>query len=391
MATDKNTMQKLLDDVYSIILADQKETEEKQRRGDLFNVFNILNLQTYEVRTHSAFLSELLDPKGSHGMKDGFLKLFLSSIYVFDNWVFNTSDAKVRVEESVGNINEQGTEGGRIDIIISSHNKAIIIENKIYASDQTNQLIRYSNYGKIFDDYKLLYLTLDGHEASEESCGDMTVNKDYYSISYKTEILEWLVQCQDKCRDKELVFCSLKQYCTLIKELTGQMENTENNKKLIDLLTQDDNAIKTASILDHADELYGELIEKYITQKLKQWVEEKGYELEEDEGDCWYQIFPKNWNHHCIAFQNYNNRGRYFYIGVLKVSGRQHKQMQLNVLKAGTNAEWPFGWNSCGDELDNYVKIVSGKTVKYIIDTTESIIRELADCKDKLQELKIEL
>ena len=106
MATDKNTMQKLLDDVYSIILADQKETEEKQRRGDLFNVFNILNLQTYEVRTHSAFLSELLDPKGSHGMKDGFLKLFLSSIYVFDNWVFNTSDAKVRLEESVGNINE---------------------------------------------------------------------------------------------------------------------------------------------------------------------------------------------------------------------------------------------------------------------------------------------
>lgn len=384
-------MQKLLDDVYGIVLADQKETEEKQRRGDLFNVFNILNLQTYEVRTHSAFLSELLNPQGSHGMRDGFLKLFLSSIYVFDHWSFNTIDAKVCVEESVGSISEDGTEGGRVDIIISSHNKAIIIENKIYAQDQANQLIRYANYGKMFDDYKLVYLTLDGHEASEMSCGNMTENKDYYSISYKKDILEWLELCLDSCRDKELVFYSLKQYCTLLKELTGQMENTENNKKIIDLLIQDDNAIKTAVILDNADSLYTELVEKYVSAALKKWAEGKGYGYKQDEGDCWYQIFPKDWNHHCIVFQDYNNRGRYFYIGVLRVSGKVHKQMKLTVLETGTNADWPFGWSSCADELDTYVKIVSGRTVKYIIETTESIIKELNDCKDKLREHNIEL
>ena len=131
---------------------------------------------------------------------------------------------------------------------------------------------------------------------------------------------------------------------------------------------------------------------EYIDWKTeKQWAKENSCGFKEDEGDCWYQIFPKDWYHHCIAFQNYKNRGRSFYIGVLRVSGRQHKQMKLNVLKAGTNAEWPFGWNSCADELDTYVKIVSGKTVKYIIDTTESIIRELTDSREKLQEIKIEL
>lgn len=30
-----------------------------------------------EVHTRSAFLAELLNPKGSHGMKDKFLKLFI--------------------------------------------------------------------------------------------------------------------------------------------------------------------------------------------------------------------------------------------------------------------------------------------------------------------------
>lgn len=45
--------------------------------GERFNVFSILGLQTREVRTHSAFLRELLDPKGSHGLKDAFLKAFV--------------------------------------------------------------------------------------------------------------------------------------------------------------------------------------------------------------------------------------------------------------------------------------------------------------------------
>jgi len=38
------------------------------------------------------------------------------------------------------------TKGGRIDIYIESNNKYIFIENKIYAEDQENQLLRYRNY-----------------------------------------------------------------------------------------------------------------------------------------------------------------------------------------------------------------------------------------------------
>lgn len=49
--------------------------------------------------------------------------------------------------------------------MISAEGKQIIIENKIYAVDQDNQLIRYHNFRK-GNTVKLYYLTLDGCEPS---------------------------------------------------------------------------------------------------------------------------------------------------------------------------------------------------------------------------------
>jgi len=112
--------------------------------GENFNVFRILKLESSEVRMHSAFLAELLNPNGSHGQKDAFLKLFLKS-FCFKNNPINSESCKVEVEKHTGFINEQGTEGGRIDIVITDTESKhqIIIENKIYAGDQANQLFRY--------------------------------------------------------------------------------------------------------------------------------------------------------------------------------------------------------------------------------------------------------
>lgn len=135
----------LLKQVHDFNLKDMAEKEAQRKRGELFNVFNILNLSTNETRTHSAFLAELLRPDGSHGMHDTFLKLFLDSVTSLQDFDFKTENAKVTVEYSVGQINKNATEGGRLDILITSGNKAIIIENKIYAEDQKNQLRRLKN------------------------------------------------------------------------------------------------------------------------------------------------------------------------------------------------------------------------------------------------------
>ena len=50
---------------------------EKQKRGEYFNIFEVLNLAHYEEKLHTPFITELLNPQGSHGLKDSFLRAFI--------------------------------------------------------------------------------------------------------------------------------------------------------------------------------------------------------------------------------------------------------------------------------------------------------------------------
>ena len=43
-----------------------QQEEIKRLKGEHFNIFSVLNMETRENATHSAFLGELLNPKGSH-------------------------------------------------------------------------------------------------------------------------------------------------------------------------------------------------------------------------------------------------------------------------------------------------------------------------------------
>lgn len=60
------------------ILEHQKELIRV--KGESFNLFSILKMESKENSTHSAFLGELLNPKGSHLLGDVFLRLFLKEI-----------------------------------------------------------------------------------------------------------------------------------------------------------------------------------------------------------------------------------------------------------------------------------------------------------------------
>ena len=46
-------------------------------KGEKFNVFSILKMESKENDTHSNFIGELLNPQGSHFKGSIFLKLFL--------------------------------------------------------------------------------------------------------------------------------------------------------------------------------------------------------------------------------------------------------------------------------------------------------------------------
>ena len=171
--------------------------------GERFNVFGILGLETSETRTHSAFLHELLNPQGSHGLKDTFLREFISMLKrvhghsdcaKLDSWdAISLLKAKVDPEVWIGCKTEDCSEGGRIDLVIDpgGGGRRIFIENKIRAGDQLCQMVRYHNYDK----YALLiYLTPDGKPATpfstknRETNQDLKPGEDYFQISYEEDI-----------------------------------------------------------------------------------------------------------------------------------------------------------------------------------------------------------
>ena len=106
-------LQKLLDEVKLILKKSETEKDEARKRGELFNIFNVLGLNTDETRTHSAFLAELLNPEGSHGLGDQFLQAFLNTVDCLSSWTFDTSSARVGTERSIGHITDDGSEGGQ--------------------------------------------------------------------------------------------------------------------------------------------------------------------------------------------------------------------------------------------------------------------------------------
>lgn len=208
-----------------------KYEEISKVSGDNFNVFRVIELTSDEVRLHSKFLAELLNPKGSHGQGSKFLDLFIQQ---FDIKNVDSETSKVDVEKYIGNKTKDT--GGRIDILIEdSKQNAIIIENKIYASDQENQLKRYSNY-KRNNNKLIFYLNLDGSDPSENSYQDLEKDKHFKIISYKYDILNWLENCKKESVSLPLLREGIAHYINLIKHLTGQSTNTTMGKEIRNLL-----------------------------------------------------------------------------------------------------------------------------------------------------------
>lgn len=239
--TSKEQIEQLLNQVKLITERYEKHAE---LTGEKFNVFDIIGLRNSEVKMHSAMLNELLNAKGKHGMKDVFLNLFMHEIGIND-FQINTENSNSRAEVYTGIVEDD--KGGRIDIIIKDNeNNAIIIENKIYADEQKNQLIRYYNHNQTA---KILFLTLHGlppnsikFESEEKS---LDISDKVISISYKEHILNWLVKCQKEVYDKPLILYSLKQYENLIKILTNQTINKEKIKDMTDVFFNNNYSINS--------------------------------------------------------------------------------------------------------------------------------------------------
>jgi hypothetical protein len=298
-------MSDTLDKAKQIILhaAELRKNREKSDResGREFNIFSILNLSTSENRTHSAFLRELLDPNGSHGQGDVFLKLFLAEVWPTTLAKFNTANADAQAEYHIDFKQKEETEGGRIDILITDdRGHAICIENKIHTGDQNNQLIRYYAFLRKLEAGNdvglkkglLLYLTLDGKqptpystefipsEVSELSKIKLETGKHFECISYNGPIRKWLEACREKVTTIPTIREGITHYINLIDSIT--MNNLSQEE--FDFLLMNRDEIKL--LIARFDSFEG-----YNAQTAVMALEELKLQLNNDKGDVQWEIW----------------------------------------------------------------------------------------------------
>lgn len=188
-----------------------------------FNIFYLLRASRDEVFTHSVFLAELLNPTGSHGQGTLFLKSFLKQCKSLpQNSDHNKDGFQVALDQIDDphwtTISEYVTHYGRMDIVLINPSLGFlcVIENKVDALEQDNQLNRYLAWMETMrEDYpirSLVFLTVTGKLAASADIAN------YLPLSYRKDISSWLYQTLPLIQ-APAVHALVQQYCEVTNRL----------------------------------------------------------------------------------------------------------------------------------------------------------------------------
>ncbi len=164
---------------------------ELESKLKIFNILEIFKIKHFEISI-SAFLAWVLDPSGSHGLDDYFLRYFLihsvknneeiirkanktEKIGIIQIDLLKLTDATVKTEESFRD--------KKADITIKALQDKFLclIENKVKAKEGDDQTTNYAKLSKEkYRDFKYLYIFLTPHESEANS--DEFINITYSEI-----------------------------------------------------------------------------------------------------------------------------------------------------------------------------------------------------------------
>ena len=339
-----NSIKDLLSQLLPLHHAEQERLKKEKEEGKCFNVFSALNMCSDEVRLHSRLLATLLNPKANHGLGNEFLKLFLIALGLPEDYI--TYCKEQIVERTIGEVTE--TTGGRIDIILKDRGHAVIIENKIYAGDQPNQLLRYYNYGvKTFgeNNFKLVYLTLYGNKPSPDSLGGE--NFEFIKLSYAQDVLKLLKKLM-KSKPQKPVHRTIKDYITIIKQLTHQDMDTKYQQSIIEEAIKYDNIEVTSKLLLLQKQIGDKLRRDYIIKPLK----DLGFnERQDDNGALWRSLNSKK-NHFIVIKTDEAYWGK-VWIAVASEDKTIPLQPKLDCFTHEPTQNYPYGWSWISDNEGN--------------------------------------
>lgn len=212
-------LQELLDKVTAISCGESQSP----------NFLSLIGQESREM-THSAFIAALLDPNGVHCQGTLFLRSFVEIFTPEMAKAIDFDSVKVEVEKSLGEerVDEfDNPIGGRIDIYLEDKDgNVVVIENKIYATDQPKQLARYWYSTRDAKKREVVYLTLDGHHPSPISADDI-MSSNFRLCSYSQHVIRWLEGCLGLINNNPMLNTLLEQYIQVIRNITEKYRAAE--------------------------------------------------------------------------------------------------------------------------------------------------------------------
>lgn len=201
-------------------------TKQLKAETPHYNIFEILKVEFLEAKVHTPILTDLLKPNGIHYQGELFSTEFLKMID--NNLVTKNYDSSYLYVKD-----EFKTPLGIIDILIhyihpiKENRFVVIIENKINAQDQKDQLSRYYDYVSKYIKYdetriKIVYLSTDykgpsNYSISETLRSKLSHTNNFKHLRYNPDIIRWLNICLEQIKSERLRQ-TLFQYITSIKK-----------------------------------------------------------------------------------------------------------------------------------------------------------------------------
>ncbi len=352
-----------------------KDILKKQDKKLDFNIFDIITDKWKKENFHSEIL-----------------KFLLENYEVFFNNFLELIDIKDKKEYSNAEITN---EEARIDILIKSENKAIIVENKInWAPDQNEQLAKY--YKKVKDEYKkevekIIYIV----PSKDKNPDAQTFGEYEKEIKDRLEkIISFdgsendLVSCLEKSRDKlkenlektknnfdsenfnKLFF--INHYIEILKRTgVGDMSTIKSNfaKEIIEKYKNGDNIFEKLNYIIEmcSDKNFpAKILNDYFISKLG--MNDRGYNKEEGGYSCNYWL-------------DYNN-------------GKEKNAFSITIHSLGISEVYLTLWDD-NENINNILKtVINKKEAEDLIKqdlTTGGIKFNFPEEEDKLTNLVIKL
>ena len=206
-------------------ILDRKHKQDRLRPPN-FNIFFALGHAYREVSTHSALLAHFLDPTAGHAQGTRILRRFLELVQGAADRQgkdFRLPQVEERNKGYWRCRKEITLENGRIDVLIQGPKQILVIENKIYAGDQPNQLCKYWRYAQNEARIKqlvpvIVYLTPDGRSPTKQSLGECEdISTKLVCLSYREDIWRLIHESVNEMPSMSIVTETLRQYEALLQ------------------------------------------------------------------------------------------------------------------------------------------------------------------------------